>query len=113
MEARVCPLQMCCLMVSWSYTGKKEAILRSTKKNTDQPSLADEWLPKSYFSLPDELEKVDKLLSSVLSARLEGEADRAGASREPPDGAQGGSERGGADLPPDGAEAKASPWAVY
>lgn len=38
-------------------------MLRSRNKNTDQLSLVDEWLPKSYFSLPDELEKVDKLLS--------------------------------------------------
>ncbi|HHV61409.1 MAG TPA: transposase [Firmicutes bacterium] len=38
-------------------------MLRSENKNINQLSLVDQWLPKSYFSLPEELEKVGELLS--------------------------------------------------
>ncbi|NPV54140.1 MAG: hypothetical protein HPY71_11545 [Firmicutes bacterium] len=38
-------------------------MLRSENKIAYQLSLVDQWLPKSYFSLPEELRKVDELLS--------------------------------------------------
>lgn len=38
-------------------------MLRSMDKDSDQSGLVNEWLPKAYFSLPDEPRKADDLLS--------------------------------------------------